>query len=269
MSDQRPDQTGLLPDQPVLEPVEPPEEHECPEDDGGVLPKGDVSAASRGWGPGWPTNNASKMTTVRAGGVALSVRAELAPLVEMLVNETTARGYALRHGQCWGFANRAIRGTKRPSNHSWGLAVDLNAPANPMSATLVTDMPGWMVELWTSKGFRWGGHYTGRKDAMHYEFMGTPDDARRHIAEMGGGTAPAGSPSPASAPSVATGPLLRRGAEGAAVRRLQERLNAHGAGVAVDGDFGSGTERAVRAFQQARGLAADGKVGPKTWAALG
>lgn len=267
MSDVRSD-PGAVPES-ELEPVEPPDGHECPEDDLVVRGKGDVSAASRGWGPGWPTNNASKMTTVRAGGTALSVRAELAPLVEWLVNETTARGYALRHGQCWGFANRAIRGTNRPSNHSWGLAVDLNAPANPMSAQLVTDMPGWMVELWTSKSFRWGGHYTGRKDAMHYEFMGTPDDARRLVAEATGGAAPAPQPPQPAPPAVATGPLLKRGAKGADVRRLQERLKAHGAQLEVDGDFGPATERAVRAFQQARGLGVDGKVGPKTWAALG
>lgn len=262
-----------------LEPIEPPVEHECPEDDlGGVIPKGDVSAASRGWGAGWPTNNASKMTVVRAGGVALSVRSELAPVIEWLVNQTTAQGYALRHGECWGFANRAIRGTNRPSNHSWGLAVDLNAPANPMSAQLITDMPSSMVALWKSKQFRWGGEYSGRKDAMHYEFMGTPDDARRMAAELagggGGGVSAAGAGAGGGEPvvtqqAVATGPLLKRGAKGPDVTRLQERLNAHGASLRVDGEFGPGTEQAVRQFQQAKGLEADGKVGARTWAALG
>lgn len=256
-----------------LEPISPPIDHECPEDDlGDVIPKGDVSAASRGWGPGWPTDNGSKMTTVRAGGVALSVRSELAPIVEWLVNQTTALGYGLRQGECWGFANRAIRGSDRPSNHSWGLAVDLNAPANPMSAQLITDMPPSMVELWKARQFRWGGEYSGRKDAMHYEFMGTPDDARRLAAELsggGGGTAPPPEAAPPAAPQAAGGPLLKRGAKGPDVRRLQERLNAHGAGVGVDGDFGPGTEQAVRQFQQAQGLDADGAVGPRTWAALG
>ncbi|MGH9156162.1 MAG: peptidoglycan-binding protein [Acidimicrobiales bacterium] len=243
-----------------LEPVEPPDDHEFFEEELLILPKGDTSAASRGWGAGWPVNNAPRMTTVRAGGIAVSVRAELVPLVEWLVNETVARGYGLRQGQCWGFANRAIRGTKRPSNHSWGLAVDLNAPANPLGAQLVTDMPGWMVELWTSKSFRWGGSYTGRKDAMHYEFMGTPDDAARLAAEVAGAAPP---------PGATTGPLLKREAKGDDVRRLQERLNAHGAQLRVDGDFGASTEAAVRAFQQAGGLGVDGKVGPRTWAALG
>lgn len=245
-----------------LQPIEPPLDHECAEDEGPVIAKGDPSASGRGWGPGWPTNNSSKVRTVRAAGIAVDVRAEIAPIVEWLLNETSAQGYGLRHGECWGFANRAIRGTNRPSNHSWGLAVDLNAPANPMSDRLITDMPPSMVSLWKSKQFRWGGDYTGRKDAMHYEFMGTPDDARRIAAELG-------ATAPAPAPAGASGPLLRRGAKGDAVRRLQQRLVASGARLAVDGDFGPGTEKAVRAFQSARGLQADGVVGPRTWAALG
>lgn len=65
-------------------------------------------------------------------------------------------------------------------------------------------------------------------------------------------------------------PTLRKGAEGAAVKTLQELLNTDPryAGLAVDGIFGSGTKAAVRAFQHDHGLNPDGIVGPLTWAAL-
>lgn len=71
---------------------------------------------------------------------------------------------------------------------------------------------------------------------------------------------------------------LHRGSSGQAVRWLQGRLNTiagprgHGAlggkPLAVDGVFGQRTEKVVKSFQAHRRLAADGIVGPKTWAAL-
>lgn len=49
------------------------------------------------------------------------------------------------------------------------------------------------------------------------------------------------------------------------IATLQERLNTLGfAAGRVDGRFGESTERAVRAFQRAYGLPADGSVGPDT-----
>ncbi len=64
--------------------------------------------------------------------------------------------------------------------------------------------------------------------------------------------------------------ILRRDSAGKAVRDLQQRLAAAGY-VPVDDDagtFGSATEAAVRAFQEARGIRVDGICGPETWAAL-
>ncbi len=58
---------------------------------------------------------------------------------------------------------------------------------------------------------------------------------------------------------------LRRGDSGDQVKTLQCILkNYHGIEVAVDGDFGRGTRKAVRAFQKQNGLKADGVVGDQT-----
>jgi N-acetylmuramoyl-L-alanine amidase len=62
--------------------------------------------------------------------------------------------------------------------------------------------------------------------------------------------------------------LLRTGARGGAVRELQEKLTVAGYPVAIDGTFAEPTERAVRMFQEARGLHVDGVCGPETWGAL-
>ncbi len=61
---------------------------------------------------------------------------------------------------------------------------------------------------------------------------------------------------------------LRLGSRGVAVAALQAALNRDGAGLPEHGNFDAATERAVRAFQRAAGLAADGVAGPRTLAAL-
>jgi len=60
----------------------------------------------------------------------------------------------------------------------------------------------------------------------------------------------------------------QRGDQGPSVRLIQTHLRTHGYLIAVDGDFGSETDRAVRAFQHAHRLIVDGVVGEKTYEAL-
>jgi peptidoglycan hydrolase-like protein with peptidoglycan-binding domain len=63
-------------------------------------------------------------------------------------------------------------------------------------------------------------------------------------------------------------PVVRRGDLEHPVRTLQHLLRARRRMVTVDGIFGPRTEAAVRSFQQQKGLAADGIVGPLTWAVM-
>ncbi len=71
-------------------------------------------------------------------------------------------------------------------------------------------------------------------------------------------------PKPKLIPSVNPAKaMLRKGSRGPDVKILQKALQ-----IKADGDFGPATEIAVRAFQKANGLIADGRVGPKTWALL-
>ena len=62
--------------------------------------------------------------------------------------------------------------------------------------------------------------------------------------------------------------VLEITARGAAVKRLQRMLGDAGHPLEEDGLFGQATLTAVRAFQAANGLEADGIVGPRTRAAL-
>lgn len=64
-------------------------------------------------------------------------------------------------------------------------------------------------------------------------------------------------------------PVLRRGMSGDAVAGLQRGLAAAGYYLmSIDGDYGAGTEGAVKMLQRARGLDVDGIAGRDTFAAL-
>ena len=83
--------------------------------------------------------------------------------------------------------------------------------------------------------------------------------------------APANTPRPTTSTSSSSGSTssssttLKSGSKGNDVKRMQQRLKDLGYYKgSVDGTFGSGTEDAVRAFQSANGLSADGKAGKNT-----
>lgn len=81
---------------------------------------------------------------------------------------------------------------------------------------------------------------------------------------------PAGPPMLGPMPWLVRVPKARASENAVEVRILQHMLKQAGFDPGpIDGWFGPVTERAVRAFQQTRGLTVDGAAGPETWGALG
>jgi hypothetical protein len=144
------------------------------------------------------------------------------------------------------------------SNHSWGTAIDLTLQGqldqrgdNRVQVGLARIAP-----IFNRHGWFWGADFS-TEDAMHFE-VGDETIRAWHASGLFGNT-----------PTPQLEPVLSMGDRGPEVRKLQEKLNEHGAGLVVDGIFGRGTHAAVMAFQAANGLVVDGIVGKKTWAALG
>ncbi len=226
---------------------------------------------ANGWTGVWPAGVPSSLRGVaRAGGIEIPIQKGLVDLVETLLECMVARGYKLKPGQCWGYANRAIAGTRTPSNHSRAKAVDINSVANPMQSVFKSDIPPAAVNDWEVCGWYWGGRYGNRPDAMHFEYIGRPEHAA-HLAKAKAILAKLrGAPVPPATPKWEARVDAKPGARvigplsvGPDVEAVQGFLR-----VTADGKFGETTKAAVVAYQKAHGLDADGVVGDATWKPL-
>lgn len=110
--------------------------------------------------------------------------------------------------------------------------------------------------------------YTGSNPHDHHVHISVKQDAKLYDDGRPWALAIDVAPGLAQAPAAPELPVLRKGARGADVEKLQRLLNKAGAILTVDGDFGAKTLAAVKAFQRGKGLVPDGAVGSYSWRAL-
>lgn len=236
---------------------------------------GSSSPSSRGWGsPGKAYEK--NMIKISGRGITLYVHHEMAYIFTVLLadidNHLRTRGSSLaRRVDDWAYALRKIAGSNTWSNHCWGLAVDFNAENNPMGSRLITEFdPAFIRNLLKTKYrslFRWGGDYSKRKDAMHFEWMGTIPEARaltdRLRVEV---TTPTKHPH--------TTPIVKAGSDGEYVRDLQGHINFfyrhadNWTPLTVDGDAGESTRDSIARVQRTLGIPVTGVCNARTWETL-
>lgn len=106
---------------------------------------------------------------VRAGDVAT--------IFDYLGQRFNAEVEPIVKAHSWGWNYRDIRGATSLSNHASATAVDYNAPAHPLgkSGTFSAAQRAAIDRILASLGgvVRWGGNYSGRKDEMHFEIVGS------------------------------------------------------------------------------------------------
>lgn len=211
-------------------------------------------------------------TAVSTNGAKATVRRELQPLFQELMRRTERMGYTLRTADTGGYNCRFIAGTRTPSNHAYGRAIDINWNSNPQSWTFQSNIPPAVVGMWINHGFYWGGHYNGtttKYDTMHFEYVGTFANIGYYYRKLTGQPQPGPTPTTCGSSTLASYPTLQQGSSNsAAVKVLQCELRQSGSTITADGIFGAGTLAAVKSFQSSKGLVADGIVGAKTWTAL-
>lgn len=123
------------------------------------------------------------------GAGRVTVRPAIIDAVRALNACLIAADYRTRAADTGAYACRQKVGGGGWSNHSYGIALDINWRSNPYGPRLVTDMPRSMVEaikaIKTNSGARvwgWGGDWRGNKDAMHFEVICSPRDVASGIA---------------------------------------------------------------------------------------
>lgn len=138
-------------------------------------------------------------------------------------------------------------------------------PDEPVGSGVAARAFALLPELWA---YGAGTRKTEQTNGRWITYVATPMGSKKGVVAYrlrpGATAAPTAKPTstvPAASPvSLRT---LRRGDSGQDVVVLQQRL-----GIAADGKFGPGTQAAVIAYQRSKGLSPDGVVGPRTWAAL-
>ncbi len=220
--------------------------------------------------------------------IALTANRDVAPLLVYFAARFHAEVEPLHKGWCWGHSPKPIEGSQVWSNHAWGGAWDLNAPAHPMgkrntfSATKRRKIDDILRAL-TFEGvrvLRHGKDYVRRPDDMHVE-VNVPRAlavraARALQTRPSGLVVPKPAAKPASKPSKATPnrpgsrtlrvtkPMMH----GPDVEFVQEFIGRKRCGKA-DGWFGNDTRAGVRWYQDMRGLPVTGVVDAATWRHMG
>ena len=129
----------------------------------------------------WETRligNAAKFGPVNTGQIRSMP--EALPLFEGFLREIVAGGYKINEVggyvfRCTSNSRKTCEGLTRRSlsNHSWGLAIDMNTAANPeltyrgvdgqtaCATTMRSDIPRWVVQAAEKWGLYWGGYGWG------------------------------------------------------------------------------------------------------------
>jgi putative chitinase len=172
----------------------------------------------------------------------------------------------VKDGDGWLFSGKGLKQvTGRANTTAFGKTVGMTA--EEAAAYLLTKKGALESALWFWASRNLNdvadtGDVTRLTKIINGGDIGLVDRQQRYAKAMAALGGKIDAVAPAAAPA-ASGGVLRRGSKGDDVKRMQAKL-----GLAADGDFGPGTEAALKKWQAANGLTADGVAGPKTLAKL-
>jgi putative chitinase len=174
----------------------------------------------------------------------------------------------VKDGDGWLFSGKGLKQvTGRANTTAFGKTIGMTA--EEAAAYLLTKKGALESALWF-----WGsrnlnevadtGDQVRLTKIINGGDIGLADRKQRYAKAMAalGGQIEASAPVNSQITDAVT-QVLRKGSKGEPVKRMQAKL-----GIKADGDFGQGTENALKKWQARNGLTADGVAGPKTLAKL-
>ena len=104
-----------------------------------------------------------------------------APYLEAVASDIKKSGTTYKFRRIGTFSWRAnVNDPSQMSLHSFGIAIDINDDVNCNGCTR-SDFPPEVINAFKSHGFRWGGDYHGKKDPMHFEWLGYGCDGTKTV----------------------------------------------------------------------------------------
>lgn len=141
-----------------------------------------------------PPCDSGGMETISFGnaGARITVDRLTVPIWRAVEDIFARYRYTIRRADTGAYNCRQITGGSGYSLHAYGIAVDVNWSTNPYGPRLITDFPPGAIreiEALNVNGqpvLRWGGRYSGNRDAMHFEVIVPPSVAVRFQAPQEG-----------------------------------------------------------------------------------
>ena len=130
-------------------------------------------------------NEKGKKTTMN-----LTVHVKLAAEFKAIFKDMVKAKFRIKSSSTCAYVWKNIIGTGTVSQHSYGLAIDVNWDDNPCfyntNVNVTNGYGGYkpgtnkfsvtqkVINIWKAHGFYWGGDWTGKKDTMHFSYTEKP-----------------------------------------------------------------------------------------------
>lgn len=120
----------------------------------------------------------------------LTVNVRLAAEFKAVFEDMVKAKFRIKASETCAYVWKNIIGTGTVSQHSYGLAIDVNWNDNPCFYNTDVDVTNGyggyrpdknkysvtqkVINIWKAHGFYWGGDWTGKKDTMHFSYTEKP-----------------------------------------------------------------------------------------------